>query len=198
MSLIAISLFQINSSSEYPLSQRSETLTTFLRQLRRVRLSTSESIFPQVNYQFSDIFIRFCTLRRRQIVNCCWLLYNSRLSASASSHQILLQFWFNEISIVFLIFHPQKSSLTEAMATFDLELPNDEELTVPEVNISSPALRAGAFHLGKKCESQNNVSSNFAAMNINFWLHHQTSNSLFFFAMRYQNKTWIKSFVILL
>lgn len=44
------------------------------------------------------------------------------------------------------------------MATFDLELPNDEELTVPEVNISSPALRAGAFHLGKHCENQNNVS----------------------------------------
>lgn len=67
------------------------------------------------------------------------------------------------------------------MATLDLELPNDEELTVPEVNISSPALRAGAFHLGKKCESQNNVSSNSTAANINFWLHHQSSNPLFFF-----------------
>lgn len=44
------------------------------------------------------------------------------------------------------------------MATFDLELPTEEELTVPEVNISSPALRAGAFHLGKHCENQNNVS----------------------------------------
>ena len=43
------------------------------------------------------------------------------------------------------------------MATFDNYLPNDEELTVPEVNLSSPALRAGAFHMGKYCENQNNV-----------------------------------------
>jgi hypothetical protein len=43
------------------------------------------------------------------------------------------------------------------MATFDHVLPTDEELTVPEVNISSAALRAGAFHMGKQCENQNNV-----------------------------------------
>lgn len=44
------------------------------------------------------------------------------------------------------------------MATADVYLPPDEDLTVPEVNLSSPALRAGSFHLGKYCESQNNVS----------------------------------------
>ena len=43
------------------------------------------------------------------------------------------------------------------MATFDHVLPVDEELTVPEVNLSSASLRAGAFHMGKYCENQNNV-----------------------------------------
>lgn len=43
------------------------------------------------------------------------------------------------------------------MATNDVTLPLEDELTVPEINLSSPALRAGAFHLGKFCESQNNV-----------------------------------------
>lgn len=40
--------------------------------------------------------------------------------------------------------------------TADLQLPTEEELTVPEVNLGSPALRAGAFHLGKYCEQANN------------------------------------------
>lgn len=44
------------------------------------------------------------------------------------------------------------------MATEDLWIPTNEELTVEEVNLSSPALRAGAFHMGKYCENQNNVS----------------------------------------
>lgn len=42
--------------------------------------------------------------------------------------------------------------------TNDVYLPSEEELTVPEVNLSGPALRAGAFHLGKACEAENNVS----------------------------------------
>ncbi|CAG9766533.1 unnamed protein product [Ceutorhynchus assimilis] len=36
------------------------------------------------------------------------------------------------------------------------ELPTDEELTVQEVNLSGPVLKAGAFHLGKSCEYENN------------------------------------------
>ncbi|XP_055379955.1 NADH dehydrogenase [ubiquinone] 1 alpha subcomplex subunit 8 [Condylostylus longicornis] len=42
------------------------------------------------------------------------------------------------------------------VVTLKTTLPSDEELTVPEVNLSSSALRAGAFHLGKACEFQNN------------------------------------------
>lgn len=42
--------------------------------------------------------------------------------------------------------------------TSEVHLPTEEELTVPEVNISSAALRAGAFHLGKDCLNENNVS----------------------------------------
>lgn len=42
--------------------------------------------------------------------------------------------------------------------TNDVYLPTEEELTVPEVNLSGPALRAGAFHMGKACEAENNVS----------------------------------------
>uniref|UniRef100_A0A6B2EIC7 NADH dehydrogenase [ubiquinone] 1 alpha subcomplex subunit 8 n=1 Tax=Phlebotomus kandelakii TaxID=1109342 RepID=A0A6B2EIC7_9DIPT len=42
------------------------------------------------------------------------------------------------------------------VVTFKVELPTEEELTVPEVNLSGPALKAGAFHLGKYCEFQNN------------------------------------------
>ncbi|KAJ8942332.1 hypothetical protein NQ318_005324 [Aromia moschata] len=40
--------------------------------------------------------------------------------------------------------------------TTDVQLPTEEELTVEEVPLSGPALKAGAFHLGKKCEFQNN------------------------------------------
>uniref|UniRef100_A0A182S9F5 NADH dehydrogenase [ubiquinone] 1 alpha subcomplex subunit 8 n=1 Tax=Anopheles maculatus TaxID=74869 RepID=A0A182S9F5_9DIPT len=42
------------------------------------------------------------------------------------------------------------------VVTKDTFLPSEEELTVPEINLSGPALRAGAFHLGKYCEAQNN------------------------------------------
>lgn len=42
------------------------------------------------------------------------------------------------------------------VVTKDTFLPTEEELTVPEINLSGPALRAGAFHLGKYCEAQNN------------------------------------------
>ncbi|KAJ9592991.1 hypothetical protein L9F63_015361 [Diploptera punctata] len=42
------------------------------------------------------------------------------------------------------------------VVTANTYLPEDEELTVQEVNLGGPALRAGAFHLGKYCESQNN------------------------------------------
>ena len=60
------------------------------------------------------------------------------------------------------------------MATFDVEIPADEELTVPEVNLSSPALRAGAFHMGKYCESQNNVRETLAITTKHqILLHHQ-------------------------
>lgn len=44
------------------------------------------------------------------------------------------------------------------VVTNDTTLPTEEELTVPEINLSSAALRAGAFHLGKYCEKQNLVS----------------------------------------
>lgn len=42
--------------------------------------------------------------------------------------------------------------------TNNTKLPSEEELTVQELNVSTAALRAGAFHLGKHCEAQNNVS----------------------------------------
>lgn len=41
--------------------------------------------------------------------------------------------------------------------TLDHELPSEDELTVPELKLSGPALRAGAFHLGKYCQDTFNV-----------------------------------------
>ncbi|KAJ8935694.1 hypothetical protein NQ314_012684 [Rhamnusium bicolor] len=38
----------------------------------------------------------------------------------------------------------------------DVILPTEEELTVQEVPLSGPTLKAGAFHLGKACEFENN------------------------------------------
>jgi len=40
--------------------------------------------------------------------------------------------------------------------TEDIYLPTYEDLTVQEVNISTPYLKAAAFHLGKECEAINN------------------------------------------
>lgn len=42
------------------------------------------------------------------------------------------------------------------VVTNDVVLPEESELTVPEVNLSASTLRAGSFHLGKYCEQQNN------------------------------------------
>lgn len=41
--------------------------------------------------------------------------------------------------------------------TDDVWLPTEEELTVQEINLSGPALKAGAVQLGKACELENNV-----------------------------------------
>lgn len=41
--------------------------------------------------------------------------------------------------------------------TEDVYLPSEEELTVQEVPLSGPVLRAGAHHLGASCEWENNV-----------------------------------------
>lgn len=41
--------------------------------------------------------------------------------------------------------------------TNDVILPEESELTVEEVNLSTATLRAGSFHLGKYCEQANNV-----------------------------------------
>jgi NADH dehydrogenase (ubiquinone) 1 alpha subcomplex subunit 8 len=43
------------------------------------------------------------------------------------------------------------------MITKDTWLPSFEELKVEEVKLSSAFLTAGAFHLGKTCETINNV-----------------------------------------
>ena len=43
--------------------------------------------------------------------------------------------------------------------TLDTYLPSEEELTVQEVEIGYPALKAGSFHLGKYCEAQRDVST---------------------------------------
>ncbi|XP_018327729.1 NADH dehydrogenase [ubiquinone] 1 alpha subcomplex subunit 8 [Agrilus planipennis] len=40
--------------------------------------------------------------------------------------------------------------------TKDVHLPTEAELTVPEVKLSGPALKAAAFHLGKYCQNVNN------------------------------------------
>ena len=40
--------------------------------------------------------------------------------------------------------------------TKDVWLPTEAELTVEEVPLGTPSLRAGAMHLGKVCEVQNN------------------------------------------
>lgn len=48
------------------------------------------------------------------------------------------------------------------VVTNDINLPTEEELTVPEINLSGPALRAASFHLGKACEYQNNVSTDIS------------------------------------
>lgn len=44
------------------------------------------------------------------------------------------------------------------VVTFEHNLPTEQELTVPELKLSGPALRAGAFHLGKYCQDTFNVS----------------------------------------
>jgi len=42
--------------------------------------------------------------------------------------------------------------------TKQVTLPTEEELSVQEINVSTPGLRAASFHMGKACENVNNVS----------------------------------------
>lgn len=42
--------------------------------------------------------------------------------------------------------------------TEDYYLPSQEELTVQEINLSAPLLKAGAVHFGKYCDEQCKVS----------------------------------------
>lgn len=46
------------------------------------------------------------------------------------------------------------------VVTDSVIIPSDEELTVPEINLSYPVLQAASFYLGKACEWQNNASIN--------------------------------------
>jgi NADH dehydrogenase (ubiquinone) 1 alpha subcomplex subunit 8 len=41
--------------------------------------------------------------------------------------------------------------------TNDTDLPTEEELTVQEINLSGPVLKAASFHVGRVCLHENNV-----------------------------------------
>lgn len=60
------------------------------------------------------------------------------------------------------------------VVTYETTIPSDEDLTVPEVNVSGVVLRAASFHLGKYCEDYNNVSIGLY-YNINTYLAIQGS-----------------------
>lgn len=55
------------------------------------------------------------------------------------------------------------------VVTLDTKLPTEDELTMPELKLSGPALRAGAFHLGKYCQDSFNVSI-YRSISIRFYL----------------------------
>jgi len=57
-------------------------------------------------------------------------------------------------------------------------LPSDEELTVPEVNLSTPFLKAGSFHMGKLCEEYNNVSLFTVSMFSNLYFRSDVASFL--------------------
>ena len=46
--------------------------------------------------------------------------------------------------------------VAEMTITKSFWLPTEAELSVEEVPLGTPSLRAGAMHLGKYCETQNN------------------------------------------
>jgi hypothetical protein len=63
------------------------------------------------------------------------------------------------------------------VVTNDVKLPSNEELTVPvEIKLSGAALRAGAFHLGKYCENENNVNRE-----LGFKFYNLTEHEAFYF-----------------
>lgn len=41
----------------------------------------------------------------------------------------------------------------------DTYLPSEEELTVPEINLTSGYMKAAAYHVGKKCDEESKVSN---------------------------------------
>lgn len=57
-------------------------------------------------------------------------------------------------------FRQRRSSTSEKMPfKNDDYLPSYEELTVPELQVTSSVLRAGAHHFGKYCDEQSKVGT---------------------------------------
>lgn len=57
-------------------------------------------------------------------------------------------------------------------ATNQTYLPTYEELYVPPLNVTAPALKAAAVHFGKYCNKQNNV---ILKINFNYHLKNNVS-----------------------
>lgn len=90
-----------------------------------------------------------------------WWIYLANIfhSLVSSINQLPVQFFPLQISTTILIVWLFNNNI-KMVVTMDTKLPTEEELTVQELNLSGPALRAGSAHLGKYCQWTFNVSIN--------------------------------------
>lgn len=91
----------------------------------------------------------------------CWSMYKKNTYPSSWLVKSKLNFGVQKPSVGFSTFcrvHELLNWIT-MVVTLETKLPSEEELTMPELKLSAPALRAGAFHLGKYCQDSFNVSA---------------------------------------
>ena len=108
--------------------------------------------------KLSEVIVTGC-----DVVLVCWNILVKCKGLSAS--RLFCFSFFNAIQSSYIIYPLHRIALNidqldvcrlEMVLTKDIWLPSDAELTVEEVPLGTPSLRAGAMHLGKVCEVQNN------------------------------------------
>lgn len=108
-------------------------------------------------------------------------VFNTEISFFCNKNNYNCKLYYEVIQLKVFVLFICKYRLTAKMPyPQDMNFPSEEELTVNEINLSMAALYAGAHHIGKVCEQQNNVCCHIIyAFKINYiWCYSSITRSV--------------------